>query len=348
MGQAKGFLNGNWNYGEIMGPTGPIVYPASHLYIYSILYQITNQGVNIRLAQYIFIIIYCLLLFIILQIYNKTIFQKKQVGNFDILVILLTLILSKRIHSIFSLRLFNDCITMLFLYLSVYFFIERKYFFGCLFYSFSLSIKMNVLLFLPGILVILVLEFGLFKFLKYVFLIFSFQILIAIPFLKESWINYLKRSFSTSRIYLYKWSVNMKFLNEDIFYSDLFGKILMISMILSLLYFGLKWSLKRGIIKSIIGSNKLESNEILEILFTSNFVGFIFLKSFHYQFYVWYFHTLPFLIHSIQIKNYMKILMFCLIEYCWNVFPSTSQSSMLLQSLHGVIFLNLIFNKMRK
>jgi alpha-1,3-mannosyltransferase len=124
------------------------------LYIFSILFQITNKGLNIRLAQYIFVIVYCLLLFIVLQIYNKTIFKKMK--DFDILIVVGTLIFSKRIHSIFSLRLFNDGITMLFLYFSIWFFIQRKYFFGCLFYSFSLSIKMNAILYLPGILVILV------------------------------------------------------------------------------------------------------------------------------------------------------------------------------------------------
>jgi alpha-1,3-mannosyltransferase len=191
------------------------------------------------------------------------------------------------------------------------------------------------------------LEFGLIKFLKYVALIFIVQVFIAFPFLNESSVNYLSRSFSTSRIYLYKWSVNMKFLSEEIFYSNAFGKSLMILMVLSLLYFGLKWSLKRGILKSIFENHKLEEFEILEILFTSNFVGFIFSKSFHYQFYVWYFHSLPFLLEFIEMNNFMKILLFGLLEYSWNVFPSTPTSSFILQTIHFIIFINLIF-KVRK
>jgi hypothetical protein len=29
MSQADSFLNGNWNYGQLVGPTGPIVYPGN-------------------------------------------------------------------------------------------------------------------------------------------------------------------------------------------------------------------------------------------------------------------------------------------------------------------------------
>lgn len=46
-------------------------------------------------------------------------------------------------------------------------------------------------------------------------------------------------------------------------------------------------------------SNTAE-NEIVATLFTSNFVGVCCARSLHYQFYVWYFHQLPFLLWSAQ------------------------------------------------
>lgn len=48
------FLAGERDYTVIKGGTGPLVYPAAHLYIYSALYYITDSGRNILLAQIIF------------------------------------------------------------------------------------------------------------------------------------------------------------------------------------------------------------------------------------------------------------------------------------------------------
>lgn len=71
MQQVKCFLNGELNYANISGDTGPIVYPAGHLYIYSILYFLTNQGTSIRLGQYFFVILYIFNLVAVFNIYNQ-------------------------------------------------------------------------------------------------------------------------------------------------------------------------------------------------------------------------------------------------------------------------------------
>ena len=47
MQEVKGFLDGERNYFNIAGDTGPLVYPAGFLYIFSGIYYITNHGTNI-------------------------------------------------------------------------------------------------------------------------------------------------------------------------------------------------------------------------------------------------------------------------------------------------------------
>ncbi|RWS06016.1 dol-P-Man:Man(5)GlcNAc(2)-PP-Dol alpha-1:3-mannosyltransferase-like protein [Dinothrombium tinctorium] len=72
MQQVETFINGTYNYSEIRGDTGPIVYPAGHLYIYSLLYFLTNYGVNVRRAQYFFAVLYIANLIVVFRIYIKT------------------------------------------------------------------------------------------------------------------------------------------------------------------------------------------------------------------------------------------------------------------------------------
>jgi alpha-1,3-mannosyltransferase len=54
MHQVRLYLSGERDYTQISGPTGPLVYPAAHVYIYSVLYWITDEGRNIALAQWTF------------------------------------------------------------------------------------------------------------------------------------------------------------------------------------------------------------------------------------------------------------------------------------------------------
>ncbi|TIB67796.1 hypothetical protein E3Q23_02792 [Wallemia mellicola] len=68
MQQVKMFREGSiTHYDQIEGDTGPLVYPAAHVYSYTALYHLTNAGTDIELAQYIFTGIYLLTLTLILD-----------------------------------------------------------------------------------------------------------------------------------------------------------------------------------------------------------------------------------------------------------------------------------------
>ena len=111
-------VHGNYNYTELRGPTGPLVYPAGFVYTYSLLYWATDNGANVPRAQWIFVALYLATLGVVAAIYAKAApkgFHPCWLG---------LLCLSKRVHSIFALRLFNDGPTMLILYLAVLLFRE--------------------------------------------------------------------------------------------------------------------------------------------------------------------------------------------------------------------------------
>ena len=101
--------NGTTDYSTIKGDTGPLVYPAGFVWIYSILYKLTNNGEDIRMAQYVFAIFYIATITLVFRLLIRT----KKIPAYVLAIISLT---SRRIHSIYVLRLFNDPIAMLLLY----------------------------------------------------------------------------------------------------------------------------------------------------------------------------------------------------------------------------------------
>lgn len=71
MEQIELFLGGEKDYTRIEGGTGPLVYPAAHVYTYTALYYVTDQGKNIFLAQCIFAGLYLATLALVIACYRK-------------------------------------------------------------------------------------------------------------------------------------------------------------------------------------------------------------------------------------------------------------------------------------
>ena len=70
------------------------------------------------------------------------------------------LTMSKRVHSLFMLRMFNDCIAVMLGYAALYLFVSSRFRLGSLLYSLGVSIKMNMLLWSPGVLLVYLLGCG--------------------------------------------------------------------------------------------------------------------------------------------------------------------------------------------
>uniref|UniRef100_A0A8P4G1M2 Dol-P-Man:Man(5)GlcNAc(2)-PP-Dol alpha-1,3-mannosyltransferase n=1 Tax=Dicentrarchus labrax TaxID=13489 RepID=A0A8P4G1M2_DICLA len=331
MDEVEGVINGTYDYTQLKGDTGPLVYPAGFVYIFTALYYITNHGVNIRLGQYLFAVFYLITLLLVFRIYYRT----KKVPPY---VFFFVCCASYRIHSIFVLRLFNDPVAMMLLFAAVNLFMDGYWTLGCGIYSLAVSVKMNVLLFAPGLLLLLLSEFGLIRTIP--------RLSLFTGILKY----FLIRAFDLGRQFMFKWTVNWRFLPEWLFLNRYFHLLLLAAHLLTLLLFALRrWKRPGESIFELLKDpskrkNPAQKNTIVLILFTSNFIGMCFSRSLHYQFYVWYFHTLPYLLWSGGVKklaHLLRVLILGLIELSWNTYPSTNSSSAALHVCHLIILLSL-------
>ena len=139
-------------------------------------------------------------------------------------------------------------------------------------------------------------------------------------------------------------------LDEDVFLSKSLSIGLLLLHIGILTLFALKW-LKHAQYqtdrKIFFTQKKLSPVYVIYTMFVSNFVGIVFARTLHYQFYCWYFHAIPFMIWKSVKSLKMRILMgVCItggLEYSFNVFPATPLSSIVLQISHLLLLMFVIF-----
>ncbi|XP_020799082.1 lethal(2)neighbour of tid protein [Drosophila serrata] len=400
MQECEGFLNGTTNYALLRGDTGPLVYPAAFVYIYSALYYLTSHGANVRLAQYIFAGIYLLQLALVLRLYSKS----RKVPPY---VLVLSAFTSYRIHSIYVLRLFNDPVAVVLFYASLNLFMDRRWTFGSVFFSLAVGVKMNILLFAPALFLFYLANLGLLKTLLQLVICGSVQLLLGAPFLLTHPLEYLRGSFDLGRIFEHKWTVNYRFLTKELFENRTFHlSLLGLHLLLLLVFAKPTWTFFQSYVrlrrvedqlqpqianknrevktqKKLKKAEKDKDQEKLTIeqqaflksfektlqksagakaspappasqseperygihfdrctqlallpFFLSNLIGVACARSLHYQFYVWYFHSLPYLAWSTPYSLGVRCLILGLIEYCWNTYPSTNFSSAALHVSH--------------
>ncbi|XP_012283509.1 lethal(2)neighbour of Tid protein [Orussus abietinus] len=349
MQEVEGVLNGTLDYSKLKGDTGPLVYPAGFVYIFSMLYYLTIFGMNIRIAQYFFAIVYAILLILVFRIYAKTL----KVPPF---ILILMCCSSYRIHSIFVLRLFNDPIAMVLFFAAVNAFLDNRWYLGSILYSLAVSVKMNILLFSPALLVAYLMVLGLRDTIIHLSVCATVQIILALPFLITNPIAYIKYAFNFGRVFEFKWTVNWRFLPEAVFLHPYFHISLLILHLLTLAYFASHWitylksyaklkCIEKDVTRQLRKHEAVDMSTVSQLfilpLFTANFIGMVYSRSLHYQFYVWYYHTLPYLTWCTHYSTAIKIILLGIIELCWNVYPSTVFSSAGLHFCHIMILYGL-------
>ncbi|XP_003737983.3 lethal(2)neighbour of Tid protein [Galendromus occidentalis] len=331
MQEVEGVLNGTTDYVQLKGDTGPLVYPAGFVYIFSALYFFTNSGRDVRMAQYVFAIFYLIMLHLVFHLYAKT----RKTPPY---VLILMSASSYRIHSIFVLRLFNDAVAMLILYVALGLFIKKRWSMGCLMYSFAVSVKMNILLFAPALFFVLLNTGGYLHTFKNLTVCALVQLIPALPFLIGNYESYILRAFDLGRVFEYEWTVNYRCIPEWLFLSKSFHLVLLALHVGVLLAFIPRF-MRYCAINRVQTDNGgsiylLLPDQILFPMFVSNFIGIVFARSLHYQFYVWYYHSIPYILWSLPITTLAKLLLWGLIEMSWNTYPSTVYSSCTLHACH--------------
>jgi alpha-1,3-mannosyltransferase len=174
------------------------------------------------------------------------------------------------------------------------------------------------------------------------------------------------KSFEFDRVFFFKWTVNWKFLPEDLFVSKPWALMLLTFHLGSLGFLAVKWwkasVSQRGRAntrewlcwkKCTENNLHLSPEYILYTMFASNYIGIAFARTLHYQFYSWYFHALPMLhwlasMHSTPSKGIpgmccQNIVAIFAVEYSFNVFPATEKSSLVLQLSHAFLLVKIFF-----
>ncbi|KAK6458134.1 Dolichyl-phosphate-mannose-glycolipid alpha-mannosyltransferase [Scheffersomyces xylosifermentans] len=381
MQQIKLINEGEIDYNEIYGDTGPIVYPAGFVQIYQWIGSMTNGGERISTAQTIFS---SLLTFTtILALIATT--MTPQMKPWPLYLFLA----SKRLMSIYVLRLFNDCFTTASMVGVVVFLQQGSYwhstspYIGYLFslvaadlFSVAVSIKMNALLYTPAVLIVTYFFSGenLLKFALPIAIIPLVQVMMGWRFLLPLFFdeeaqtirwNYINQAFNFQRKFLYKWTVNWRFVPEETFLSDIFSNALLAGHVIVLLFFVFTRFLDSRITgKSILqlikdafkpSSTVSSKNLLLDfnagpkiimlIFSTTNVIGVLFSRSLHYQFLSWYCWQLPFLLYMTGWHFAIGIALWGVHEWSWNVYPSTNESSIALVSVLSVVLLGVWRNE---
>ncbi|KAK9785106.1 hypothetical protein WJX73_007563 [Symbiochloris irregularis] len=335
MQQVEGFLKGERDYRNLKGQTGPLVYPAGFLYVYTAAWWLSRGG-QILLAQIAFAVLYLATQAIVLWLYVRS----RAVPPLAMVL----LCSSKRLHSIFLLRLFNDGPAMLLAYAATALLVLRRYSVAIVGYSAAVSIKMNVLLMAPSVLIVALKDATPAEVVQGTAAGAALQLGLGAPFLLHAPGAYLGRAFELSRVFLHQWSVNLKFLPEHVFQARWLAAALLIGHLATLWLFArYRWCDKEGGFTKLLtafwqrsgqhtastvprrrnprragkdspkaespqasvkaastaranagkeqhatsSGMRLRTEHVLLILFSGNFIGIVFSRTLHYQFYSW-------------------------------------------------------------
>ena len=179
-------VHGVYNYSLLRGETGPLVYPGGFVYLYGAIRWLAHDGTDVLPAQ--LAMAACYVATLGAAIACHAIARPRGLPPWALLLVSTSL----RLHSIYVLRLFNDGWAMLGFWLAVLAFLRGHWKLGCALYSLGVSVKANVLLSAPGLLLLLLQAKGLAGALGHIALCAAVQLGLGWPFLRADFFAYLR------------------------------------------------------------------------------------------------------------------------------------------------------------
>lgn len=160
------------------------------------------------------------------------------------------------------------------------------------------------------------------------------------PFRKQA-PSYFARAFELTREFLYKWTVNWRFIDEETFLSKKFALGLLAIHAGLLIWFARTRWIKpsqrspRDFLKLFRDEPRdqdaitlrVSPNFIMTTMLTAVAIGMLCARSLHYQFYAYIAWTTPFLLWKAGFHPVLQYALWGAQEWAWNVYPSTPASS---------------------
>lgn len=351
---------GERNYSRIAGDTGALVYPGGHVAIHAALRRWTNwredewtteyphnlpkreldydwraryprrevrpDNVILRL-QHVYWVLYVVTLVVAAALARLARVPWPLVA---------LLAIGQRAQAVVVLGLFNDSWAVFFALCGVLAAALDWWSVATILLSVGVSVKMNILLFLPGFVAAVVARHGWRGVLTFGALGATIQVLAGLPFLTEAPLDYLRAAFDIGRRFQHRYSYNWRHVPEEVFGSSAFAAILLALQVVTLVAFVVRWAQHGwfGVLSSNSSPVSTRAAVVVRMMAISNFIGVVFARSLHYQFLVWYWFTLPVLASATRLPAALVGFLVIGLEVAWNQHPPQPWSALTISAIH--------------
>lgn len=158
------------------------------------------------------------------------------------------------------------------------------------------------------------------------------------PFLHADPVSYFSRAFELTRQFLFRWTVNWRFVGEDMFLSKRFSlALLAVHAFLLAIFVTTRWvkpsgssllGFTRGLLAGTQRTIVPSDSFIATTMLTAMVIGLLCARSLHYQFFAYLSWATPFILWRSRFHPVFIYGLWFLQEWAWNVYPSTTASSL--------------------